>query len=299
MNKEMPIVDSIQKPGFDNRIVRYEQIHKVRDVDYQALMKAINPQPGELIFEGCSGYADITKHIIEASNDFNEKPEIYILDESPVQIKRAKEELKILPDDHILLGDVRTTGMAGEKFDKAVIKMGIHELPKLEQEKVFAEMYRILKPGGKFITWELSLNQDTQKPFQDILRKKDELSGFEALVQKRYFQRHDELVKMFEEAGFKEVKDEHNIRYTFNPKGRIEELVSKDRVQLLKEKDSLSAEDEQNLHQLGQERVNALIEYIREKVADLPEETRQKIEYKDLGDDIEMTFDKVVMSGIK
>ena len=295
----MPIVDSMQKPGFDERIVRYEQIHKVKDADYEALMKAIDALAGEVIFEGCAGYADIAKHIIEASDDFDIKPEIYILDESPVQIKRAQEELKILPDDHILLGDIRKTGMSDEKFDKTIIKMGLHELPKLEQEKVFTEMYRILKPGGKFITWELSLNQDTQEIFQDVLRKKDELSGFEALVKNRYFQRHDELTKMFEEAGFKDVQDEHNIRYVFNPKSRIEELVSRDRVKMLKEKESLSVEDEQALHQLGQERVNALIEYTRERVANLSEETKQKFEYKDLGDDIEMTFDKVIMSGQK
>lgn len=298
MGKET-LVESEQQHGFDTRIVRYEEIHKVTGKEYKALVKAIDPQPGEAILEGCAGYADVSQHIIEATEDFDEKPEIYILDESPVQIARARKELGTLPDDHVLIGDVRETGLPGNKFDKTIIKMGVHELPQREQSKVFAEMNRVLKPGGRFIIWELSLDQDTQKVFQDVIRKKDELAGFDLLVANRYFQRHDELEKLFEEAGFEDVKDEHHIRYVFNPKGRIDELVSKERLQMKSEKGDLSSEDEEALHRLGQQRVDALIKYIRERAAALPEEVRQKIEYKDLGNDIEMTFDKIIMSGRK
>ena len=283
------------KKGFDDRVVRYEQIHKVKDEYYQALINAINPREGEVIFEGCAGYADVSKHIIEATKDFQNKPEIYLIDESAVQMKRAHAELN-LPEDHMILGDIRKTGMSAEKFDKAVIKMGVHELPKDEQLKVFSEMYRILKPEGKFVIWELSLNEATQKAFQDILRKKDELAGFDIMIKNRYFQRHDELQKLFEDAGFKDVKDEYNIRYVFDPKGRLEELISRDRQEMLAEKGILSEDDENELRHRAQERVTALISYIRERVTD---EMKDEIEYKDLGDNIEMTFDKIIMSGRK
>lgn len=283
------------KKGFDDRIVRYEQIHKIKDEYYQALLSAIDPHEGEVILEGCSGYADVSKHIIEATKDFQNKPEIYLVDESAVQMARARSELK-LPEDHMILGDIRQTGMPIEKFDKAVIKMGVHELPKQEQPKVFSEIYRLLKPEGKFIIWELSLNKETQQAFQDILRKKDELAGFEIMIKNRYFQRHDELQKLFEDAGFKDIKDEYKIRYTFDPKGRFEELVSRDRREMLEEKGTLSEEDEKELHHCAQERVDALIAYIRERVTD---DMKDKVEYKDLGDNIEMTFDKIIMSGKK
>jgi ubiquinone/menaquinone biosynthesis C-methylase UbiE len=299
MSPEIAKSDSVSEHGFDTRIVRYEEIHKVTGKDYEALVKAIDPHPGEVILEGCAGYADVSKHILETAQDFDEKPEIYILDESPVQIGRARKELRTLPEDHVLLGDIRTTGMPDDTFDKAVIKMGVHELPQAEQPKVLAEMHRILKAGGKFIIWELSLDDDTQQVFQDVIRRKDELAGFDQLVANRYFQRHAELVRLFEDAGFQDIKDEHNIRYVFNPRGRLDELVSKERVKVLSEKGALSPEDELSLHQLGERRVDALISYTRERAAALPEEIRRKIEYKDLGNDIEMTFNKVVMSGRK
>ena len=283
------------KKGFDDRIVRYEQIHKVKEKDYEALLGSIDPKEGDIIFEGCSGYADVSKRILDNSKNFKSKPEIYLLDESLVQLDRARQELEI-PEDHITLGDIRSTGLPDGIFNKTIIKMGIHELPKDEQPKVFMEMHRILKPGGKFITWELSLNAKTQKAFQDILRKKDELAGFDAMVENRYFQRHDELKQMFKDAGYKEIKDEYNIRFIFDPKGRFEELISKDKQRLLREKRALTQEDETELKRLAQERVDALIAYIRERVTD---DLKELVDYKDLGDNIEMTFDKVIMSGLK
>ena len=293
--KKPIVLQNYKKKGFDDRIVRYEQIHHVKDSDYEALIKAIDPKEGEIIFEGCAGYADASKYIIEATKNFNQKPQLYILDESLIQTERAKKELQ-LPENHVIVGDIRETGMSENSFDKTIIKMGIHELLKEEQQKAFTEMYRILKPGGKFVIWELSLNDKNQKVFQDVLRKKDELAGFNDLVKNRYFQKHDELQSLFENAGFTEIKDEYNIRYTFNPKSRFEELVSKDRLEMLREKETLSQENEQELKRMAQERVNALIQYIRQRVS---EEAKVIVDFKDLGDDIEMSFNKIIMSGEK
>ena len=36
-------------------------------------------------------------------------------------------------------------------FDAVIIKMGIHEVPLEEQANLLKEVYRVLKPGGKFV----------------------------------------------------------------------------------------------------------------------------------------------------
>lgn len=284
-----------KKKGFDDRIVRYDKIHRIKDEYYKALIDAIDPQENDVIFEGCAGYADVSKHILAATSHMSEKPEIYIQDESVVQLNIAKQEVS-LPDDHILLGDIRTTGMPDGKFNKVVIKMGVHELPKNEQPKVFREMYRILKDGGKFVIWELSLDEETQEVFQEIVKKKNELAGFDQIVNNRYLQRHDELVSLFEGVGFREIKDEYKIRYTFSAKGRFEELISKDRKQLLEKQGKLTNQDERELASKASDRMEQLLNYMRKRV---PVELREKVQYKDSGDDVEVTVNKVIMSGRK
>lgn len=296
-SKELFDPQNYKKKGFDDRIVRYEQIYGIEDKYYQILMSIIDPQEGEVIFEGCAGYADVSKHIIGATKNFKNKPEIYLQDESIVQIKRAHEELQLSGNkNHMLLGDIRATGMPQNKFDKAVIKMGIHELPKKEQLKIFTEMYRILKPEGKFVICEWLLNENTQKIFQDVIRKKDELAGFDAMVQNRYFPKYEELQKLFKDVGFKNVKDEYSIQHTFNPKRLNEELISKNRLQILNEKGILSLEDENKLNFLGQERINILVQYMRERIS---EKEKVKVGCKETSNNIEIKIDEIIMSGKK
>lgn len=283
------------KKGFDDRIVRYEEIHKVKSSDYEALVEAIDVPENATVFEGCAGYADVSQHILEATKGYKIKPEIYIQDESLVQMNRAKEELNI-PDNHMILGDIRATGMKDNFFDRVFIKMGVHELPEKEQPMVFSEMYRILKPGGKFVIWELSLNKDTQEIFQDIVRKKDDLSGFESMVKNRYFQRHDELVGLFDNAGFKNIKDDYKMRYTFNPRGRFNEMISKDRLDILRSKGEVFIEDEKELKEVAENRVIELSNYIRHRIS---EDQKSLVNFNDIGNDVEITVDKIIMSGIK
>jgi len=279
----------------NDRIVNFKHIHRITAEHYEALLIAIDPREGDLILEGCAGYADVSRQIIEATNGYRNKPVIYLVEESPVQIARVSSELQ-LPEDRVILGDVRQAGLPAEKFDTVIIKMGVHELPKDEQSKVFTEMYRILKPGGKFIIWGFSLTHKTQEIFQKIVRKKDELSRFESMVINRYFQRHDELQVLFDNAGFKGVKDEYKMRYTFDPKDRLEELISRDRLEMLEEKKVLDKSDEEELQRRAQERVTALVAYVRELVTN---DLKEALEYKDLGDSVEVTFDQIIMSGKK
>lgn len=284
-----------QPKGHDERIVRYSEIHKIKGQDYEALIKAVDPKEGDIIFEGCAGYADVSMHLIEETKNYKQPIEIYLQDESAVQMGRAFENLQ-LPEGHMILGDVRSTGLPEGMFDKAVIKMGVHEVSKEGQPDIFNEMYRILKLKGKFIIWEVSLGKDTQEIFSDIVKRKNELAGFDLIAKNRYLQRHDELVRLFASAGFQDITDEYFIDYTFDAKGRSQELVSKDRIALFKEKGKLSDEDELVLSRKAQERLDKLLLYIRQRV---PEEMKEILKYKDTGENIEVTVNKVIMSGIK
>lgn len=282
--------------GFDDRIIRYELVHKIEDKDFESLISAIDPQPNQTILDGCSGYGEVAKRIIDTTAHHSFRPEVYLFDESSVQLERAKHNLPDLDADHIAQGDIRHTGFTDNTFDTAVIKMGIHELPKDEQIKVLQEMFRIIKPNGKFVTWELALDKDNQVIFQDIIRKKDELAGFNQLVTNRYFPRLDELHSLLEQAGFENVEDFHTIWYQPSTWDRREELVSKEHKELLEQKGVLSEEDIENLRQLGEQRATALADYVRQRI---PEELREKMKYKDTGNNVQFEVRKMILKATK
>lgn len=289
-------ISNITEKGFDYRIVEYEEIHKIKEEDFHQLVSAIDPKPGQVILDGMDGYGAVSKHILEEAEKDNFKPEIYTLDESVTQIERARKNIPDIDEAHITQADIRETRFPDNKFDSVVIKMGVHELPQAEQPKIFKEMYRIIKPGGKFVIWELALNEKNQKIFQEFIREKDRLAGFDKLVKNRYFPRHDELRKLFEDAGFVNVQDHYWITYEPSTLGRLQELVSKERKILLDQQGVLSEEDEEYLARLGKERVGKWNEFARKH---FPENLKGKMKYKDIGDDIQFEIKKIIMLGQK
>lgn len=273
-----------QSHGFDIRVEDYDYIHSNTQEDWNAFINAIDPQSGDIIFDGAGGYGEVTEKILNK----NKNVDIYVVDLSETQLNRLKQK-NVLKENRIILGDIRDTKLPNNFFDICVIKMGIHEVHKEEQQKIFNEMYRILKKGGKFITWELALTEDNQKIFQDVIKEKDVLSGFDLLAKDRYFPRHDETLSYFENSGFTDTKDVYTKAYKIKPMLRLHELTSKERA------DGKQNEDE--LKQLGAQRAIQLADYIRKRI---PDGTKDSIKFRDEGNiNVEFEVNKKIYIGYK
>ncbi|KKR05950.1 MAG: Methyltransferase type 11 [Parcubacteria group bacterium GW2011_GWC2_39_14] len=252
------------KHGFDIRIVSYEHIHSIHKKDWNKLLKAINPQPNEIILDGMCGYGAVGKRILEKENS----AKLFLLDESKVQMKRAEANLPEVPKKNFTISSLPKSNFKKEFFDKIVIKMGLHEVPKKEQVNIAKEVSRILKPKGKFIVWDIMLNNKTQSLFQDIIRKKDELSEFDMLTKERYFFKEDEFLKTMREATFSKITEFHTINYKFSSRKRLESELHNDKKKL-----------------------NLLNEFIRKR---FPKELKQPLDFKDNGDDIQFMITKKI-----
>jgi len=246
--------------GFDIRREDYNYIHSNTKEDWNAFMKALNPKKGEKILDGAGGYGDVSKHILDIS-----KPQIWVLDTSKEQLELLKNK-KILPDKNLIVGDIRKIPFPTSFFDSCIIKMGLHETSKKDHVKILKEVYRVLKPNGKFVTWELALTKDNQRIFQKFIRKKDKLSGFKKMAKSRYFPRHDENMKNIISAGFKKVKDVYTKYYIPMPSLRFKELVSEERAKLLKKKGKISKENQVKLDRLSKIRVKKLSDFGRKLI---------------------------------
>jgi ubiquinone/menaquinone biosynthesis C-methylase UbiE len=287
-------MENQEKKGFDDRLVNYEYIHGNQNIDFSHLLEALDPVETDVILDGCAGYMDVSKKILSGFGD--KKPEIYALDESFLQLSRANDK-SLVPEDHLIQGDIAATSFPDNTFDKIVVKMGMHEMPFEKQKIAFQECYRVLKLGGMLIIWDLALpNDETQKLFQDIIREKDRLCGFDALVKNRYFQKYSELVELFDQAGFKNVKKEFPIESHLSMERRLSEFISKDRLDILRSKSVISSDDEDVLYHNAHKRLSALCEYIRSRV---PDHMKERIQFRDTGSNIEIVVSKVIMSGKK
>jgi len=252
------------KEGFDNRIVEYEYIHSIDPKDTAALVNAIDPKDGQIILDGMCGYGSVAKSILEK----NKSVAIYLLDESSVQIKRARKNLPLLTSGRFITRKFTYSKLKLEYFDTVVIKMGLHEVSKKDQIAVLKESFRILKPTGKLVIWDIMLDDMTQKLFQKIIKKKDKLAGYNMLVKERYFFREEEFIKNVKRAGFRKINDFHSINYRFSSLKRLESELHNNFIKL-----------------------NKFNEYIRDI---FPKKLRDKMEYKDINPDIQFNIKKKI-----
>jgi ubiquinone/menaquinone biosynthesis C-methylase UbiE len=254
----------VAKEGFDKRIVSYEYIHSITAEDQKALLNAIDPQPHDKILDAFCGYGAVGKLCLEKEPSID----LWLNDESIVQIKRAEENLVGLSKTHFILGHFPNVDFDGSSFDKVVIKMGVHEVPKVDQSMVAKKVFEILNPHGKFVVWDIMLKKEFQKMWQDIIRKKDALAGFDMLVKERYFFREDEFLDNMKKAGFTKVRDFHTVKYRFSSIKRLREELHNDKRLL-----------------------DQLNDYIRQRV---PEDLKKTLKYEDKGDDIQLSITKKI-----
>jgi len=289
-----------EKAGFDVRIVDFKLVHNQKQEDFDAFVNIIDPKDGQVILDGMDGYGAAAKEILTTAAQKGVKPEIYTLDESAVQVEKAKKNVPDIDEKHIIKADMRETPFSNNFFDTVVIKMGIHEVQKEEQQKIVNEVYRILKENGKFVTWDLSLaDRETQVIFQDIIRKKDELAGFDKLVESRYFPRRDELLALFEKAGFQNVSVAHKIDAKLSLRVRESELVSKERSQIMKNRGVVSLEEETQLAELGKKKCDELVAFAKVYMKDVPDEVKKRMNYIETENDIRFEPNKEVIVGYK
>ena len=211
----------------NERRVRYEEIHGIKSSDFDKLVNSVNPESKHIILDAGAGYGAVTREIIKR----NTEKEIiyYIADISRSQLERAKIEIADVLKDYVkkyqvsyYQDNIINSNFKENSFDRVIAKMVIHEVKKEFQQAAVFEMYRILKPGGKLIVWDVYLDESVQHFVQAIIRKKDEIAGFCDLVDNRYLFNIEEIFKIIKKAGFNEIKKDFDLSYTFSTRKRME-----------------------------------------------------------------------------
>jgi len=119
-------------------------------------------RPGDQILDVCGGTGDLavycTNHIGKTGQVF-----LYDINRAMMETGRERPENQARREQiHYVQGDAEQIACCDERFDAAMVGFGIRNLTHLE--KGFQEMYRVLKPGGKFLCLEFS------KPLNPLFR---------------------------------------------------------------------------------------------------------------------------------
>lgn len=214
----------------------YDHKHDFVSKYGEDLVDILNPKPGEEILDIGCGTGDLAQLITDRG------AHVTGIDSSKEMIETARKKYPSI-DFEI---QSATSFSFNKKFDAVFSNAALHWIR--EKEKVIKQVYKCLKPGGRFVA-ELGGKGNVEKII-DALKSALAAHGFikESQVQTWYFPSLSEYASLLEANGFRVIfashfdretalKDSHGIANWLRMFGRsyLENISDKDVDEILKE----------------------------------------------------------------
>ena len=126
----------------------------IQHVWKRAAIRMLGLGPGDHVLDVCGGTGDLA---ILASRRTGPRGRVVIYDINRAMIQAGRHKIDPFPDlanIGYIQGDAELMAFADNTFDAAMVGFGIRNLTHLRSG--FAEMHRVLKPGGRFLCLEFS-----------------------------------------------------------------------------------------------------------------------------------------------
>ena len=135
---------------FDGVAAKYDRTNAVLSVGNSALwrratVRAVDPQPGERILDIAAGTG--TSSAAFGSTGAT----VVALDFSPGMVAEGRRRH---PQLEFVVGDAENLPFGDDEFDAVTISFGLRNVQ--HPDRALAEMYRVLKPGGRVVICEFS-----------------------------------------------------------------------------------------------------------------------------------------------
>lgn len=162
----------------------------------EKLLDLAAPAPGEKLLDVGCGTGAVTLAAKARVKDI----EAHGIDASPEMIEVAKEKAaKIGPDIDFQVALIEAIPFPDASFDLVTSSLMLHHLPDDLKGKGFAEIRRVLKPGGRFLAVDFAAESrlGLDSPIGHVLSLLGLYRG-ESVV--------DKLTPMLKDAGFEDVE---------------------------------------------------------------------------------------------
>ncbi|MFD1256658.1 class I SAM-dependent methyltransferase [Mucilaginibacter terrae] len=262
--------------AYEIRNADYAVVHSESEVDFDQFIEALDIKNGEKVIDVGGGYGSIFIRLIQRQPQVSF--EYDLLDGGLFQLKKGEEKISILLEKYdnpstvrYLHQDALELNLQANHYDLVICKMFLHEIPQRYKKDLINNLFGIVKPGGRVIVWNPDLEENDYHFYTSVIKKKDELAGYESLVQNRHFLLNHDFCALMEEAGFTCVEKLLTFDYHLHTVNRLNEEFSGDKMKL----------QEWN-------------GYIMQIAQQLDEQTRETLQIKSLDDDIYINFKRGV-----
>ncbi|MVN91237.1 class I SAM-dependent methyltransferase [Mucilaginibacter aquatilis] len=267
--------------AYEVRNADYSVVHAESEVDFDQFIKVLNINDGDKVIDVGGGYGSIFLRLLPRQPHVNF--EYDLLDGGMLQLKKGEERISASLQQHnnqsvvrYLHQDATELNLQSNYYDLVICKMFLHEIPAIHQKALINRLFEIVKPGGRLVVWNPDLQESDYKFYTSVIRKKDELAGYQSLVQNRHFLLNADFCGLTHEAGFTSIQKQLTFDYHLHTRNRLNEEFFGDKQKLKDWND-----------------------YILQIAKDLDIATRTELKIKSLDDNVYINFKRSVYSLIK
>ena len=264
--------------AYEIRNADYAVVHSESEVDFNEFIEALAIKNGETVVDVGGGYGSIFIRLMQRHPEINFAYDL--LDGGMFQLKKGEVKIKALQELYnnqsqvrYLHQDALQLDLPANHYDLVICKMFLHEIPEICKKDLIQSLFAIVKPGGRVVVWNPDLEENDYTFYTSVIRKKDELAGYESLVQNRHFLLNREFYVLMRDAGFTAVRKLLTFDYHLHTVNRLNEEFSGDELKLQEWND-----------------------YIMTIAEELDTPTRELLKIKSLDNDIYINFKRSVFS---
>lgn len=198
-----------------------DQVNGFSEEFLDRFVEIIDPSSAATLLDAMAGDGNLTLRIYKFCRRRGIPfPSTVALERSRIQAEFARAALaetsaRVVWGDVIDMKSLETGEPVGTGFDRVTIKSGNHEIPLVNQPKLYESVYRSLRPGGSFVNLGFLFEDPRERDeLREIARSKDSLAGMHAAVVNRYFLTREEFYRFLRQAGFVDVRGAESFEYT-------------------------------------------------------------------------------------
>ncbi len=122
----------------------------------KSLLNMMNPSSNQNLIDVACGTGDIAKLFVKHVNKLSR---VACVDPNKRMISKGKEKLSKFKNINWIISPAEKIPLSDNLFDFYTISFGLRNTANIE--KALSEAYRVLKPGGRFLSLEFSKIQNT------------------------------------------------------------------------------------------------------------------------------------------
>lgn len=218
------------KEDYNRRKVDYHHIHATSEVHFDIFFEILNISENQNVIDIGGGYGEI---LLEFKKRHAHPAFFYdLLEPSPLQLIKGKDKiLGVLGTDQMnqyiqFLETDLLSFLPQNKYDHVILKMVLHEFSLTEKVLVVKRAKSMLKNEGKLTIWRPYLPQHIRDFFSAIILKKDELAGYNRMLQTRYFESEEQFKDILIQADIRPLEPLFIFEYLFDTSRRFESEFS-------------------------------------------------------------------------